>query len=481
MEVLTKDLIKLSEENAVHDGAFSFVELMKKAGDTAYEIICQRTQINNKKIAVVCGNGNNGGDGFVIADNLAQEGNEVTVITPLGEPLTDSAKYYYSKLSKVEFSNEFGGEYDIIIDALFGIGLSRQLGENIIELINKINSSNAYKIAIDIPSGIECDTGKILGSCVNADLTVTFIALKPCFMLPPATDFTGEVAVADIGVKPCGKAFDTIEEPVFKERAKNSHKGTYGTAVMFCGSYGMAGAAILSARACLRSGVGIAKCVIPKGIYKILTCAVPEAVCVIEKQSLKGTFTGSVNVEKSLQKATAVLVGCGIGNNRNTKKLVGQILLKSNVPVVVDADGINALVSNINVLKKTNAPIILTPHPAEMSRLTGISVGEIEENRVKVATDFAKEYGCFVVLKGANTIVATPDGQVFFNMCGNSGMATGGSGDVLAGITVSYLAQGMKICDALKAAVFVHSATADKVAKVKGESALLPSDIIEAL
>lgn len=481
MDVLSKELIKLSEEKAVHNGAFSFLELMKIAGDLAYKIICENIDVNDKKIAVVCGNGNNGGDGCVIAGNLKNIGADVTVITPLGEPVTDSARHYYSLLSDIKVKNDIDDDYDIIIDALFGIGLNRPLESSIIEIIKKINSQNAYKVAIDIPSGIECDSGKILGECVNADLTVTFIALKPCFMLPPATDFTGKTVVADIGVKPTDYTYKTIEAPDLPQRKKNSHKGTFGTAALFCGSYGMAGAAILSSRACLRSGVGIVKSIIPKSIYKILSCAVPEAVCVIEKQTLKGGFKGNINLQKALEKASSVLVGCGIGNNKQTARLVKRLVENTKIPTVIDADGINALVSNINVLKKTNAPIILTPHPAEMARLCGISVSQVEENRVSTAENFAKEYKCIVALKGANTLIATPNGEVYFNICGNNGLATGGSGDVLAGITVSYLAQGLEPLKAVKAAVYIHSTTADEVASIKGERALLPSDIIEAL
>ncbi|MBQ4119416.1 MAG: NAD(P)H-hydrate dehydratase [Clostridia bacterium] len=481
MDVLSKELIRLSEENAVHSGAFSFLELMKTAGDTAYKIICENIDVNDKKIAVVCGNGNNGGDGFVIAGNLKNKGVDVTVVTPLGEPITDSAKHYYSLLSDIKVKNDIDDGYDIIIDALFGIGLNRPLEIGVIEIIKKMNSQNAYRVAIDIPSGIESDSGKILGECVNADLTVTFIALKPCFMLPPATDFTGKTVVADIGVKPTDYTYKTIEAPDLPQRKKNSHKGTFGTAALVCGSYGMAGAAILSARACLRSGVGIVKSIIPKSIYKILSCAVPEAVCVIEKQTLKGGFKGNINLQKALEKANAVLIGCGIGNNNQTARLVKRLVENTKIPTVIDADGINALVSNINVLKKTNAPIILTPHPAEMARLCGISVSQVEENRVNTAVNFAKEYNCIVALKGANTLIATPYGEVYFNICGNNGLATGGSGDVLAGITVSYLAQGLEPLTAVKAAVYIHSATADKVASIKGERALLPSDIIEAL
>ncbi len=481
MDVLSKKLIRLSEENAVHNGAFSFLELMKTAGDTAYKIICDNIELAGKKIAVVCGNGNNGGDGFVIARNLKNNGMDVTVITPLGEPITDSAKYYYSLLSDIEITNVIDKEYEVIIDAIFGIGLNRPLNSDIIEVINQINSQNAYRVAVDIPSGIESDSGKILGVCIKADLTVNFIALKPCFVLPPATDFTGKTVVADIGVKPCDYTYKTIEAPILPERKKNSHKGTFGMAALICGSYGMAGAAILSTRACLRSGVGIAKCIIPKSIYKILTCAVPEAVCVIEKQTISGTFKGNINLSKALEKANAALIGCGIGNNKQTARLVKRLIENTKIPTVIDADGINALVSNINVLKNTNAPIIITPHPAEMARLCGISVAEVESDRVNTALSFAREYNCIVALKGANTLIATPSGEVYFNTCGNNGLATGGSGDVLAGITVSYLAQGLEPLEAIKAAVYVHSATADKVASIKGERALLPSDIIEAL
>ncbi len=481
MDVLTREQIRKSEENAVHSGAFSFMELMKIAGDKASEIILQNTPIANKRVCVVCGNGNNGGDGFVIAQNLKYNGADVTVVLAMGEPSTDSAKHYFSSLSGVNVTDKLTGEFDIIIDAIFGIGLNRAPDGKLQNLINDMNNVSAFKVAVDIPSGIDCDTGKVLGNCFKADLTVTFIALKPCFLLPPASDFVGQVVVCDIGVTPCDFEYKTIEAPIFEDRRHNSHKGSYGTAVMFCGSYGMAGAAILSARACLRSGVGIAKCVIPKSIYDILTCAVPEAVCNIAKQTKNGSFKGNIDIKTPLNKSNVVLVGCGIGNNRHTQKLVKRLVTDSKVPLVIDADGINALVSNINVLKKTNASIIITPHPAEMARLTGKTVGEIEQNRVKFATDFSKEYGCFTVLKGANTIVATPDGQVFFNTCGNAGMATGGSGDVLAGIIVSYLAQGMDILKAVKSAVYIHSATADKVANIKGERALLPSDIIEAL
>lgn len=481
MKVLTKALIKSHEENAVTSGIFSYIELMKNAGDKAYEIIRNTYPLESKKIAVICGNGNNGGDGFVIAKNLKENGFNVTVITPFGTPATDTANHYYNQLEDIAVKQEIDGDYDIVIDALFGIGLNRTLSDEIICLINKINSHNCTRISIDIPSGIACDTGEILGTCVNADLTVTFIALKPCYVLPPATDYCGRVVVADIGIPVNDYAFETIEEPIFPKRKHNSHKGTFGTALLFCGSYGMLGAAILSAKACLKSGVGIAKCVLPKSVYKPFTVAVPEAVCVPVNQTLNGSFSSLVNVKKIAQKANAILFGCGVKNNKSIKKLLKKVILNANVPLVIDADGINALSKNIELLKKTNAPIILTPHPAEMARLCGKTTKKVESDRINTAINFAKEYNCYLVLKGANTIVCTPNSQIFFNTNGNPGLSTGGSGDVLAGIIVSYLAQGMPVIDALKSAVYIHGETADKMASVLGEAALLPSDIIEAL
>ena len=481
MKVLTRALIKSHEENAVNSGIFSFEGLMKTAGDKVFEIIKNNYNLSDKKIAVVCGNGNNGGDGFVIAQNLRDNGYDVTVITPLGEPKTDTAKFYYNKLCGIKITQTFEDNYGIIIDALFGIGLNRELGKEIICLIEKINFADALRISVDIPSGINCDNGKILAGCINADLTVTFIALKPCFMLPPATDYCGKVTVADIGITPKDFIFETIEEPKPIKRKHNSHKGTFGTAVLFCGSYGMLGAAILSAKSCLRSGVGIAKCVLCKSIYKPFTVSVPEAVCVPVRQTLNGSLSSNINIKKITEKATAILFGCGVKNTKSTEKLLKKLILNTNIPLIIDADGINVLSRNIELLKKANAPIILTPHPAEMARLCKKTAAEVEADRVNTAINFAKKYNCYLVLKGANTIVCTPDSEVFFNMNGNPGLATGGSGDVLAGIIVSKIAQGIPICEALKSAVYIHGNAAEQKTKILGEEALLPSDIIEAL
>ena len=335
------------------------------------------------------------------------------------------------------------------------------------KIINIANSAPCPRVSVDIPSGVITDSGNVPGKAICADLTVTFIALKPCFLLPPGSDYCDEVTVADMGVTPS---------------RHNSHKGTFGTAVTFCGSYGFAGAAVLAAKGALRSGVGILKAVLCESIYVPFTVSVPEAVCVPVKPNAAGRFNpDNIDIPALLSGCNAVLIGCGMGNDEDTKKLTKEIILNTNVPTIIDADGINALTCCIDIIKKCKAPVILTPHPGEMSRLCGVTAREIESDRVKYARDFAKKYGCILVLKGANTVIAAPDGEITFNTTGNPGMSTGGSGDVLAGITVSLLAQGLEPLAAAKAAVYLHGEAGDKAAKKRGERAMLPTDLTEEL
>ena len=480
MKVFTKALIVKSEEDAVKSGAFSYIELMKNAGTAAAKIIARKYGCKNKKITVLCGKGNNGGDGFVIAKWLSDNGAIVKVITPFGEPVSEISKYHFSKVKHLKTESEIN-ECDIIIDALFGNGLNRKMDSNAEEIIKKANNLNAVKVAIDIPSGVECDTGKIFTSAFNTDLTITFIALKPCFLLPPCSDICGEVVVADIGVSPADFSFETNEKPIFQKRKHNSHKGTFGTATLLCGSFGMAGAAILSAKAALRSGVGIVRNVICESIYSPFTAAVPEAVCIPVKDSNFGSLPNDIDIEKTTENASAVLFGCGVCQCQDTEIILENLIKKLKIPLVIDADGINLLSRRIELLKESKVPIILTPHPKEMSRLCNLTVAEIEADRLGIASSFAKEYNCFVLLKGANTVIAEPDGKITVNTNGNTGMATAGSGDVLAGITASLLAQGYSPEFTAKAAVYLHSAAGDKAAKRRSEHALIASDIIEEL
>ncbi len=480
MSVLTKAQVKKAEENAVLNGAFSFKDLMFTAGSLVAKKITDNFEIRTKDIAVLIGKGNNGGDGCVIANLLSKSGANVTVITPFGPPVTENAKYYYDNL-KANITSKIEKDYDIIIDALFGFGFQGKLPDNIKEIIETANQQKALKIAVDIPSGIECDNGKVESVAFMADYTFTFIALKPCFMLPPGSNYCGKVEVLDIGVKTDEYTYRTLKEPTFKKRLHNSHKGTYGTSLLICGSYGMAGALMMAAKSALRSGLGIVKCIIPKSIYIPFTRFLPEAVCLPHKETRKGTIKFNLKFfKKHINSADSVLFGPGIGKHKENLKIL-KFLLKTDKPLVIDADGINTLSERIDLLRQCKAPLILTPHPAEMSRLISVPVNEIETDRPKFASEFAKKHGCTLILKGSNTIVADSEGNVFFNIIGNNGMATGGSGDVLSGIIASYLAQGYSPIDAAKFAVYVHSFAADKALLKRSEHALLPTDIIEEL
>lgn len=474
MSVLTANSVRVAERRAVDSGIFSFTSLMKIAGESVAKEIATRYDVKMKKIAVVCGKGNNGGDGFVCAKALSEIA-KVTLILPFGEPQTPDAEKYYGECENLPIEKELSGEYDFIIDAVFGIGLNREVNAEYKSIIEKINSRDAVKISIDVPSGANCDTGEVLPLCVNADLTITFIAYKPCHLLPPASNYCGEVCLVDIGVNDFAADYQIIKPPKIEKRAKNSHKGSFGTGVAIAGSYGMCGAAMLAAKGALRNGIGILKAVINEKIYAPFTVGVPEAVC------LPVENFDDEKILPFIENANAILIGCGMGNNEQTKNALDFILANAKAPLIIDADGINVLSSHINILREFSSPIIITPHSGEMARIFGVSAKDIEQNRIHYAKRLAEETQITVVLKGTNTIVATKNGKIYFNITGNPGMATGGSGDVLGGIILSLLSRGFSPEDAAMGGVYLHGAAGDKAKEFYGEEGMLPSDIVNNL
>lgn len=481
MKVLTAKQIKTLEDNAVENGIFSYEKLMKKAGDAATNEIVKNYNVIGKKICVLCGVGNNGGDGLVIADNLKRHGADVSLLLPLGIPSTKTSLNFKSVITNTKIIDDFTSDFDIVIDALFGIGLNRNLSEKLSQLIKKINCYDCLKIAIDIPSGVFCDGGEV-ATAFNADITLTFTAYKPCQLLPQTSDYCGKTVVLDIGLVIDNYAYQTIDLPKQINFPQTAHKGTFGTALLLCGSYGMCGAQILAARAALRSGVGIVKSIVCDKNYTAFTTGVPEAVTIPV-----GTLSNGCpevfdrHILAALSNSNALLIGCGLGRSDDAIKLIKRTLEMVHVPTVIDADGINALIGSINLIRKINAPVILTPHPAEFARLCNTTVNAVENNRIKLAKHFAVENNCILALKGHNTIVATPNGQIYFNTTGNNGLATGGSGDVLSGMIVSRLAQGYEPITAVLNSVYLHGAAADILSKTISTRAILPSDIIEAL
>ncbi len=502
MIVIEAKVMKDIEQSAV-DSGIQLEQLMEKAGtkvaELAAKIIAEK---KIRKVCVICGSGNNGGDGFVIARMLSVMCS-VNVILASGEPKTSLARmnfelipqsaeilYYQSRLYECIGIIK---ESEMIIDAMYGIGFRDGLSPDAADLISFCNENkSAVKIAVDIPSGAICDTGAVPNGCFEADYTLSFTALKPAHVLYPSADFCGEVVVEDVGIpfrmlQHAPSVMKTTDQyiaenplPVGKD---SDHKGSKGTLLSFCGSFGMAGAAMLSGEAALRSGLGLLKIAIPESVYPIAAARLSEPVFIPLRQNENGIVNGEEyeKIFKGMSEADASLIGCGLGMNDIISDIVVKLIENASKPVVLDADGINAVSGNIDVLKRSAAPIIITPHPGEMARLMGTDARTVQGGRYHVAKSFAEEYGVTVVLKGANTIIATPQGRVYVNRTGNDGMATGGSGDMLAGMMASFLAQGMDTEAAAVNAVYYHGIAGDRCAEKYNKRSMLPSDMIAEL
>ncbi len=492
MYVVDKATMCLAEKFADKSGT-DFFALMQNAGGAAADYIANNTDTKDKKICIICGKGNNGGDGFVMANRLAFEGTQVSVVLPLGEPATPIAQKAYGQMEKSVSVIDTGSaisllkekKFDIIIDALFGTGFSGQSPrDNIAELFSVIEKTD---FAVDIPSGLECDTGKGFDTALKTDCTITFEAKKLCHVLPKSADICGKVVCLPIGIGEenlvkAGAKIKENERPVFKARPKTCHKNSFGTALTVCGSYGMSGAAVLACKAALKTGVGILRAACIEENYSVLGVSMPEAVLLPLKSNGKTYRYKDIKALKdALKTASALLIGCGLSVSPDTIKITKELIQSAQVPTVLDADGINIVAKDIELLRKVKAPVILTPHPAEMARLLKTDVKTVEANRFKVAFEFSKEFGVYTVLKGANTIIASPKGELSVNTNGNAGMAKAGSGDMLSGILTALLAKGYEPFAAAKAAVWLHAAAGDKALELFGENAMLPSDMIEQL
>ncbi|MBQ5911425.1 MAG: NAD(P)H-hydrate dehydratase [Clostridia bacterium] len=490
MYVVDKATMQLAEGLANSSGT-SFFALMQNAGAAAADYIIKDNNVSGKKVLIICGKGNNGGDGFVMASHILAAGAKVFVTLPLGDPATDISKKAFSQMDKkvaVLATDEAVAEinsFDVIIDAVFGTGFGGEAPSGKVQDIFTAAKKSNY--AVDIPSGLECDNGKGYASALKTDCTLTFAAKKLCHVLPKSADVCGNVVCLDIGISEeqlvsAGAKIKENERPIFEKRPKTCHKNTFGTALTVTGSYGMSGAAILSAKAALRTGVGLLKVACIEENYTALAVSVPEAILLPLKSGGKTYRYRDIDrLTDALKSASALLIGCGLSVNEDTKKIIATLLEKSDVPVVLDADGINAASLDIQLLKNVKAPVIITPHPAEMARLIKTDTATVEANRFKVACDFSREYGVYTVLKGANTIIASPSGRLTVGTNGNPGLASAGSGDVLSGILTALLAMGLKPYEAATSAVWLHAAAGDKAKELLGERAMLPSDVIGSL
>ncbi len=506
MLVYTCEQMRVIEENADVNG-LSYVQMMENAGngcaDKIHSVVSGLGGIA-KSAAIICGSGRNGGDGYVIARNLCERGYAVQLILADGFPTAYESKMMYSYLEdKPVVVTDLAENYqacvsacltsNAIVDCVYGIGFHGQLNELIAGFFKDIAKSKAKKFSVDIPSGLEGNNGEINSEFFKTDYTLAITCFKPVHILKPACEKCGVVKLIDIGI--AKESYEAVGSEIlisadnkeikrfFRLRRADSHKGDFGKLLSVAGSRDMQGAAVMAASAAVNSGVGLVRAVFPDAAYAPIASKLTEPLTIGMQSTPDGnlSFRNAERIINLVNDSTATLLGCGLGFCEDTVKLVEEILMNTENPIILDADGINAVSLNTNILKETKAPLILTPHIGEMSRLTGLSIEAIEKNRVKVAKEFASEYNCILVLKGANTVVAAPKGTVYINNTGNAGMATGGSGDVLAGIIASFVCQSMGLHSATIAGVYIHGLCGDVVREKYSMLGVTPTKMIDEL
>jgi hydroxyethylthiazole kinase-like uncharacterized protein yjeF len=503
MKILNAEQIKEADTYTIKHEPISSVDLMERAAlkcvdwiiDNFSLITTLRSQSNVETVdfQIFCGIGNNGGDGLVIARHLHKSGFNVTVYAVrFSEKSSKDFQINERRLIEEGLQlNEINSSPDIpqindgaiVIDAIFGSGLSKPIEGFTAELIEKINSSNAPCVAIDIPSGLFCEDNHDKDAIiVRANHTLTFQVPKLSFLFPQNSKFVGHWTVLDIGLhleflKSVGTNYHLLTEslvrPLQLQRAKFSHKGSYGHSLLISGSKGKMGATVLAAKACLRSGAGLLTVHAPECGYAIVQTTVPEAMLLVDSNA------EYISELKELNVYNAIGVGPGLGDEKQTANTLKLLIQNAPVPLVIDADAINLLAENKTWLAFVPPRSIYTPHPKEFQRLVG--TWDSDNERLELQIEFSRKNNAFVVLKGAHTSISCPDGTVFFNSTGNPGMATAGSGDVLTGIITGLMAQGYSSRDACVVGVYLHGLAGDIAAAEMGYEALMSSDIIDHL
>ncbi|WP_349204850.1 NAD(P)H-hydrate dehydratase [Niallia hominis] len=460
--------------------------LMERA---ALSVVEELDSFDLTRVLVVCGSGNNGADGYAVARLLHLQNIKVDVLfvgdeqkrTTENKQQQKIAEYYgVSSEKKIE-----NNPYTTIVDALFGIGLSRPLSGKYLEIIEQVNQAEGEILSVDIPSGISADNGKVMGNAIKATRTVTFAFRKLGLVLYPGADYAGVVKVKDIGITARGfeGRFPKIYTYTRKDleriprRQSYSNKGTYGKILVVAGSKNMSGAAYFSAKAAYRMGAGLVRIVTPEENRQILQTLLPESiVTTYQRSQLDGDW-----LTEAINWASAIVIGPGMGISEEAKYLLSKVLSISKVPLVIDADAITLVAKEPELLHDHEQKIIMTPHVGEMSRLTGKPIPKIADDIIEVAEKFAAEKKLTCVLKDARTIVTEGTEDTYVNISGNNGMATGGTGDVLTGVIVGLLAQGLREREAARLGVYIHGLAGDAAAAQKGPYGMLADDVCDAI
>ena len=486
--LVNEEQMKQADQYTINTLGIPSLELMERASESCVEVMLEEG-LDLSRVCVVCGSGNNGGDGFAIARILIQKGYAVTVCF-VGNKLhcTDEVK------SQIELLQEAGGEfkigyiedtYSLIVDAIFGVGLSREIQGDYQNVIRQMNRASCTKFAVDMPSGISAGSGSVLGIAFNADITVTFQQAKIGQILYPGKDYTGKLFVKDIGINVDILAEDRTVAYTYDKsdyarllpvRKQDSNKGTYGKLLIIAGSKGMSGAAYLNSLAAYTAGAGLVRIYTPESNRIILQELIPEAIITTYK-----TFE-KIDVLELLEWADVVCIGSGIGTGEISRQILELVMEEVKVPCLIDADGLNLISENRGLLDKLkNGKYILTPHIKEMSRLLDVQVGELKEKRTALLNKFVKEYQVICVLKDARTMVFSHRCGPYVNLSGNQSMAKAGSGDVLAGIIAGFMVQGIRSIDAADLGVYLHGRAGDYARDDKGNYSVLARDLIHYL
>lgn len=505
MRAITSEVMQQLDRRTIEEYGISGLELMEKAGSNCAEIIKSRYgMLPGCAVVIFAGKGNNGGDGYVIARLLHASGWKVTVLL-YGErdAVQGDAAVNLERLQpgvSLLIATDIGraGVMEalngaaLLVDALLGTGLKNDVAGIYAEAIDIMNASGLPVLAVDIPSGVDGSTGRIMGKAVKTEITVTFAMAKLGHLVYPGAAMAGELMVTDIGIPDelttdapgAGFFMEDDAAALLRPRDPASHKGTNGHCLVIAGSTGKSGAAAMTANSAMRSGAGLVTLAAPAEINRVLEIKTTEAMTVPLPDNGDGALSPAAwcGIMDLMPGRDVVALGPGLGMDRGTAVLVQKLVPAITVPIVLDADALNIIAGHLLLLHGIFSPaVILTPHPGEMARLAGISVAEVESDRISVARKFAAENNVYLLLKGARTVVAAPDGRVSINSSGNPGMASGGMGDVLTGVVTALLGQGYDPFDACRLAAYCHGAAGDMVAMDKGEMGLIATDVQEML
>lgn len=492
MRVVTPDQMKRIDKMAMEYYGIPGSVLMENAGSgVAREIL--KLSGGRSRVVMFAGKGNNGGDVMVAARHLINNRLQVRVfligewdslsgdaadnaciLKRMGVTINEISSSQH--LDTVKAAIEWG---DIMVDGIFGTGLRGPVKGTALEIIRLINAGGKTTVAVDIPSGVDGERGAVCGDCVAASVTVTFGYPKSGLLQYPGAQHVGRLVVEDIsipratadrvGVNMLALTGEYVSA-LIPERRPDTHKGSYGRAAVVGGSEGMTGAVVLACLGCIRSGAGLVKAALPGGLHYVMETGVIEAMSVSLGQGagLKADDDTRDELQTIFDWADAVALGPGMGADDDRVKVVEFVLKNVKLPLVLDADALNCLSMDLDMLKNATGPVIITPHPGEMSRLTRVSTAEIQRDRIKAAREFAQKWGTITVLKGANSVIADPKGNIYINISGNPGMASGGMGDVLTGMITSFIAQGLEPVRAACAAVYIHGTAGDLMAQRQG-------------